>query len=63
MSFLIIPLIILYDEYIDRSKLSEQKKPSSVYSPPLKWGRNNNSTGTIREQKKHGEVLLNGLET
>ena len=27
-----IPLTILYDEYIDRQKLTEQKKPIWVYS-------------------------------
>ena len=27
MRFLMIPLSFLYDEYIDRPKLSEQKKP------------------------------------
>ena len=38
-----IPLTTLYDEYIDRSKLTEQKKTQFVYSspPPLKRGRNN----------------------
>ena len=47
MSFIMIPLTFLYDEYIDRPKLSEQKKPIWVYisspppPPPHKWGRNN----------------------
>ena len=37
-----IPLTFLYDEYIDRPKLTEQKKPIWVYSSsPHKWGRNN----------------------
>ena len=37
-----IPLTTLYDEYIDPSKLSEQK-PLWVYSSsPLKRGRNKN---------------------
>ena len=37
-----ILLKVLYDEYIDRPKLTEQKKPIRVYSsPPHKWGRNN----------------------
>ena len=37
-----IPLTILYDDYIDRQKLSEQKKPIWVYSSsPTKVGRNN----------------------
>ena len=30
-----IPLTILYDEYIGRPKLTEQKKPSWVYSSSL----------------------------
>ena len=30
-----IPLTILYDEYIDRLKLTEQKEPSCVYSSSL----------------------------
>ena len=42
-----IPLTFLCDEYIDRPKLTEQKKPIWVYSssppaPPYKWGRNKN---------------------
>ena len=42
-----IPLTFLYDEYIDRPQLSEQKKTIWVYSSsPHKWGRNNNSSYT-----------------
>ena len=39
-----IPLTFLYDEYIDRPKLTEQKKNPFEYivPPPHKWGRNNN---------------------
>ena len=35
-----IPLTILYDEYIDRPKLTEQKNPVEYKFPPspLKWG-------------------------
>ena len=29
-----MPLTTLYDEYIDRSKLSEQKKPVEYVVPP-----------------------------
>ena len=37
-----VPVSTLYDEYIDRPKLAEQKKPILVYSSsPLKRGRNN----------------------
>ena len=32
--FLVISLIFLYDEYIDRPKLSEQKKPIEDIVPP-----------------------------
>ena len=33
-----IPLTILYDDYIDRRKLTEQKKPFEyIVPPPLKW--------------------------
>ena len=42
-SFLIIPVISFYDEYIDRRKVTEQKKSIWVYSTsPSKEGRNNN---------------------
>ena len=34
MSFLMIPLTFLYDEYIDRPKLSEQKKNPFEYIVP-----------------------------
>ena len=45
-----ISLTTLYDEYIDRSKLSEQKKPSWVYSSsPLQEGS---------EQKSHDNIDL-----
>ena len=35
-----IPLTILYDEYIGRPKLTEQKNPVEYIIPPspLKWG-------------------------
>ena len=45
-SFIMIPVSTLHDEYIDRPKLTEQKKPSGVYisSPSrgvgtIKWPR------------------------
>ena len=34
MSFLMIPLTFLYDEYIDRPKLFEQKNPFEYTVPP-----------------------------
>ena len=38
-----MPLTILYDEYIDQQKLNEQKIPLEyIVPPPLKW------VGTIR---------------
>ena len=40
--FLILPLSFLYDEYIDRPKLTEQKPISVLVPPPLKWSRNKN---------------------
>ena len=40
-SFLMIALAFLYDEYIDRPKLSEQKNPFEYSSFAHKWGRNN----------------------
>ena len=37
-----IPVSTLYDEYIDRRKLTEQKNPFEYIVPPtLKRGRNN----------------------
>ena len=33
-SFLVIPLTFLYDEYIDRPELTEQKKPIEYIVPP-----------------------------
>ena len=34
MNILMTPLTFLYDEYIDRPKLSEQKKPFEYIVPP-----------------------------
>ena len=33
-----IPLTILYDDYIDRPKLTEQKNPFEYIVPPLTGG-------------------------
>ena len=44
MSFLIIPLTTLHDEYTDRQKLTEQKTPFELtVPPPLNW------TGMIKK--------------
>ena len=43
-----IPLTILYDEYIDRPKLSEQKNPYEYIVPPSQVGRNNESIIKMR---------------
>ena len=42
--FLMIPLTTLYDEYFDRSKLSEQKKPIDYLVPPTQEGSEQKST-------------------
>ena len=35
-----IPLTSLYDKYIDRPKLTGQKKPlENIFPPSLKWAR------------------------
>ena len=48
-----IPLTTQYDEYIDRPKLTEQKKPIWVYSSsPLKRGRNNKFIYAHFEEKR-----------
>ena len=44
-NFLMIPLIFLYYEYIDRPKLTEQKNPFEYIVPPPKRG------GTIKKVK------------
>ena len=42
MSFLMIPVSTLYDEYIERRKFTEQKKnPVEYIVPPPQEGRNN----------------------
>ena len=41
-SFLMIPLTILYDGYIDRQNLTEQKNPvENIVPPPTNVDRNN----------------------
>ena len=44
-----IPVSTLYDDYIDRPKLTEQKKPFEyiVPPPPLKRGRNKKSMNSF----------------
>ena len=45
-----IPVSTLYDEYIDRPKLSEQEKPFEYIVPPPPPPRNNKAraVGTIK---------------
>ena len=48
-----IPVSTLYDEYIDRPKLTEPKKKPFEYivPPPLKRGRNNEkNSSSLRKQ-------------
>ena len=45
MSFLMIPVSTLYDDYIERRKFTEQKKKNPVeyiVPPPPQEGRNKN---------------------
>ena len=44
-----IPLSFLYDEYIDRPKLSEQKKPFEYIVPP--------PHGTIKKFRKRTKTV------
>ena len=56
-----IPLTTLYDDYIDRPNLTEQKKPIWVYSSsPTNVGRNNykNDNKEIQYQQSGYVVLL-----
>ena len=51
-----IPVSTLYDEYIDRPKLTEQKKTPAEYivpPPPLKRGRNNKLEANTSNKKCH----------
>ena len=58
--FLMIPLSFLYDEYIDRPKLSEQKKPIWIYSSSsIKVGWNNNGRlKTWQDQRRNPSSYL-----
>ena len=51
-----MPLLTLYDKHIDRPKLTEQKEPMSVYSPPTlpKVGRKNE----VRHQKDLSRIMI-----
>ena len=54
-----ITLTYFYDEYIDRPKLTEQKKPIWVYSSsPHKGGRNNNSLGPFLKNTNMKEKAI-----
>ena len=53
-----IPQTCLYDEYIDRPKLTEQKKPIWVYSSsPHKYGRNNYRYFKEHDISTHSTIL------
>ena len=55
-SFLMIPVSTVYDEYIDRQKLTEQKKPIWVYSssPPQEGSEQQRwLTGNWRKSIRH----------
>ena len=43
-----IPVSTLYDEYIDRPKLTEQKKPSEYIVPPPPPSRGVGTTSTYQ---------------
>ena len=50
-------LIILYDEYIGRPKMTEQKKPSWVYSSSLPTkGGGGGGVGTINVQAPYAGI-------
>ena len=58
-SFLMIPLTFLYDEYIHRPKLSEQKKPFEYIVPPPSSGIGTKNPNHIanRENKRSLKAL------
>ena len=55
-----IPLTILYDEYIDQPNLTEQKKPVEYIVPPspLKGGRNNYLFDFVLEYLLKEEIFV-----
>ena len=53
-SFLIIPLTFLYDEFIDRPKLSEQKNPFEYIAPPATSGVKQKFRRTPLSKSKQG---------
>ena len=50
-----IPLTNLYNEYIDRPKLTEQKKPAEYIVPPP----TTSGFGTIKQWKEKKDNFLN----
>ena len=54
-----MPLLTLYDKHIDRPKLTEQKEPMSVYSPPTlpELGQKNE----VRHQKDLSRIMIRGV--
>ena len=58
-----IPVSTLYDEYIDRPKLSEQNEPFEFIVPPPQVGRNNKLLQWLRlaKNKKNLKKSLNNF--
>ena len=52
-----IPPTSLYDEYIDRPKLTEQKNPFDYIVPPPQVGRNNYTSTTQFEKSYAGSKM------
>ena len=59
MGFLLIPLTILYDDYIYRPKLSEQKNPFVHIVPPAarRVGKNKYLKRDIKKQEILKEIV------
>ena len=64
-----IPVSTLYDEYIDRRKLTEQKNPFEYIVPPPQEGRNKhaknytNKNVLFKSTEKEGCVINKRIRT
>ena len=56
-----IPLTFLYDEYIDRLKLSEQKTPFEYIVPPPQVGSEQQRFGSIKKLHNGKRIHLQSL--